>query len=49
MYIIRHLSPFIVGLYAGEGGTQKAIGVSDVMYCGKCHPREQPVPLPELK
>jgi len=42
-------SPFIVELYQGEDGVQKAIVVPDAVYCGVCKPREQPVPLPELK
>lgn len=42
-------APFIVALYKGEDGTQKAIVVKDAVFCGKCNPREQPVPLPELK
>jgi hypothetical protein len=41
--------PYIVGLYRGEDGIQKAIVVPDAVYCGVCKPREQPVPLPELK
>ncbi len=42
-------APFIVSLYAGTDGVQKAIVVPDAVYCGKCKPREQPVALPELK
>lgn len=42
-------SPFIVGLYTGEGGVHKAIVVSDAVYCGLCKPHERPVPLPDLK
>lgn len=41
--------PYIVGLYRGENGIQKAVVVPDAVYCGICKPREQPVPLPELK
>ena len=46
-----HMStfPYIVSLYRGEDGIQKAIVVPDAVYCGVCKPREQPVPLPELK
>ena len=43
------LFPYIVGLYRGEDGNQKAIVVPDAVYCGICKPREQPVALPELK
>ena len=42
-------SPYIVALYKGEKEDQKAIIVPDAVYCGVCKPREQPVPLPELK
>jgi hypothetical protein len=41
--------PYIVSLYSGEDGIHKAIVVPDAVYCGICKPREQPVPLPELK
>ncbi len=41
--------PYIVGLYQGEDGVPKAIVVADAIFCGLCHPREQPVPLPELR
>jgi len=41
--------PYIVSLYRGEDGIQKAVVVPDAVYCGSCKPREQPVPLPELK
>ncbi len=42
-------SPFILGLYKGEEGINKAIVVPDAVYCGICNPREQPVALKELK
>ena len=42
-------SPFIVGLFKGEGDVQKAIVVPNAVWCGVCRPREQPVPLPDLK
>ncbi len=42
-------SPFIVSLYKGDDAVQKAIVVPDAVWCGVCKPREQPVPLPELK
>lgn len=41
-------SPFIVGLFKGKDDVQQAIIVQDAVYCGQCHPREQPIPLPEL-
>jgi hypothetical protein len=42
-------SPFIISLYRGEEQVQKAIVVTDAVFCGLCKPHEQPVPLPELK
>jgi len=42
-------APFIVGLYVGDQGIHKAIIVPNAVYCGICKPREQPVPMPELK
>jgi hypothetical protein len=46
-----HISqyPYIISVYTGEDGVPKAIVVPDAVYCGICKPREQPVPLPELK
>lgn len=41
--------PYIVSLYTGEDDVPEAIVVPDAVYCGICKPREQPVPLPELK
>lgn len=41
-------SPYIVGLYRGEEGHQKALVVPNSVWCGICRPREQPVDLPEL-
>ena len=41
--------PFILGIYKGDEGVNKAIVVPDAVYCGLCSPREQPVPLKELK
>jgi hypothetical protein len=47
----EHLSesPYIVGLFKGDDDIQKAIVVPNAVWCGICKPREQPVPLPELK
>ncbi|HZD57400.1 MAG TPA: hypothetical protein VE136_11785 [Anaerolineales bacterium] len=42
-------SPYIVSIYSGEGGVQKAIVVADAVFCGLCKPHERPIPLPELK
>lgn len=41
--------PYIVSLYQGKGGIQKAIVVPDAIYCGLCKPHERPIPLPELE
>lgn len=41
--------PYIVSLYTGDDDVPMAIVVPDAVYCGVCKPREQPVPLPELK
>jgi hypothetical protein len=40
--------PYIVSLYLGKDGINKAIIVSDAVYCGSCKPNERPVPLPDL-
>ena len=42
-------NPFIVALFKGADEVQKAIVVPDAVWCGICKPREQPVPLPDLK
>ncbi len=42
-------APYIMGLYAGEDAVQKAIVVPDAVWCGICNPREEPIPLPDLK
>jgi hypothetical protein len=41
--------PYIVSLYQGKDGIQKAVIVSDAIFCGLCKPHERPVPLPELE
>jgi hypothetical protein len=42
-------NPVIVALFKGTDDIQKAIVVPDAIWCGICKPREQPVPLPDLK
>jgi hypothetical protein len=42
-------SPFILSVYKGDEGVNKAIVVADAVFCGLCNPREQPVALKELK
>ncbi len=41
--------PYIAELYRSETGVQKALVVTDAVYCGVCHPKEDPVELPQLK
>jgi len=41
--------PYIVALYHDEQGVQHALVVADAVYCGICHPKEDPVELPQLK
>jgi hypothetical protein len=40
--------PYIVSLYQGKDGVNKAIVVSDAVYCDLCNPHERPIPLPDL-
>jgi hypothetical protein len=40
--------PHIEALYRDNKGVHKALVVADVLYCGVCQPREDPVELPEL-
>jgi hypothetical protein len=40
--------PRIVAIYRSGQGTHKALVVGDAAWCGVCHPREDPVELPEL-
>lgn len=42
-------APIILSIYRGEDDVNKAIVVADAVFCGLCNPREQPVPLKELK
>ena len=42
--------PYIVGLYRGlSDDVMRAVVVEDALHCGVCHPRGEPVPLPELE
>ncbi len=41
--------PHIEVLYPNEKGVQMALVVSDAVFCGVCHPKEDPVELPQLK
>ena len=41
--------PHIEALYRGEKGSQRALVVPEALYCGACHPSEDPVELPQLK
>ena len=39
--------PYILDLYQTDGGV-KALVVDDALHCGACHPRPQPLEMPEL-
>lgn len=39
--------PFILDLY-DRSGSPHALVVDDALSCGYCHPRPDPVPLPDL-
>jgi hypothetical protein len=41
------IRPYILELLEGDGGV-RALVVDDALHCGACHPRPNPVPLPEL-
>ncbi len=41
--------PHIEALYQNEKGVQTALVVADAAYCGLCHPKEDPIELPQLK
>jgi len=40
--------PQIISVYGGSGEDKKAIVVPDAIWCGQCHPREDPVVLSSL-
>ena len=39
--------PFICAAYTDSEGKQKVIAVNNVLFCGVCEPRPEPVPLDE--
>jgi hypothetical protein len=45
-----HLSemPFILTVYVGKDQTPKAIVVADALWCGRCKPQPEPIPMPEI-
>jgi hypothetical protein len=45
---VREL-PHIVALYPNQRGVQQAIITARALFCGVCEPREEPVPMPELR
>jgi len=40
--------PYVLELYRGPTGAQ-ALVVEDALHCGACHPRPDPIDLPELE
>jgi hypothetical protein len=41
--------PRIVAIYRNDQGVHEALVVGDAVWCGVCHPKEDPVDLPELR
>jgi hypothetical protein len=41
------IKPYVLELFRGGGGAQ-ALVVEDALFCGACHPRPDPIDLPEL-
>lgn len=41
--------PYIEALYRNDDGLQKALVVGNALYRGICHPKEDPVELPQLR
>jgi hypothetical protein len=40
--------PHIEALYRNDKGVYQALVVAEAVYCGVCHPKEDPVELPQL-
>jgi len=40
--------PTILAMYLGDGPTPKAVVVSNVLWCGECHPQPEPIEVPEF-
>lgn len=40
--------PFIVDIFTGKDGQQRAVVVADTVYCGVCKPQQDPIILPDL-
>jgi len=38
----------MLAMYLGEHETPKAVVVSNVLWCGECEPRPDPIEMPEL-
>ena len=41
--------PHLEALYRNDKGVHQALVVAEAVYCGVCHPKEDPVELPQLK
>ncbi len=42
------LMPSVIDIYQNHQGQYKALVVADALYCGVCHPQEDPVELKDL-
>jgi hypothetical protein len=40
--------PIILAVYVGEAETPKTIVVGDALWCGRCKPQPEPIPMPEI-
>jgi len=40
--------PYILVMFQGKDGQQKAVVVDDTLYCGVCKPQEAPVTLKDV-
>ncbi|MBN1873521.1 MAG: hypothetical protein JXA33_04765 [Anaerolineae bacterium] len=41
--------PYIITIYRDGDGMPMALVVVDALYCGICKPKQDPIPLPQLK
>lgn len=40
--------PAILTIYLGAESTPKAIVVAGALWCGRCQPQPEPIPMPEI-